>query len=147
MSGRRETVMQALFALLQTAYPWVSTSRRIKLWGDVPLTARPAMFLFEGAHDVVSWKSQQVNPIIVMGADCIVYTNAKDPALIGAALINEIFDAIHTALTPGPTSLTGSLTLGGLVNQCRIDGQVLKVPGDLDGDGMLWVPIKIDLPL
>jgi len=34
-------------------------------------------------------------------------------------------------------------TLGGMVSHCRIDGQVMKDPGDLDGDALLWVPLKI----
>lgn len=42
-----------------------------------------------------------------------------------------------------PTSVTRKQTLGGLVPHCWIDGKVMKDPGDLDGDGIAVIPLKI----
>ena len=51
------------------------------------------------------------------------------------------------ALAPtGPDAALGRLTLGGTAYRCGIDGKPLKDPGDLDGDGLLVVPITIVLP-
>jgi hypothetical protein len=51
-------------------------------------------------------------------------------------------DALDAALMASPVA-NNRQTLGGLVSHCRVDGAVLKDPGDLDGDGLLWVPLKI----
>ncbi len=40
----------------------------------------------------------------------------------------------------------GRLTLGGTAYSCAVAGRPLKDPGDLDGDGLLVVPIQIILP-
>jgi len=67
------------------------------------------------------------------------YPEAWDQAVFGLRL-NTILDALEAALNPANGARQ---TLGGLVSHCRIEGAVLKDPGDLDGDGLLWVPIKI----
>ena len=56
-------------------------------------------------------------------------------------------DALDAALAPAGADLTlGRCTLGGTAYRCAIDGKPLKDPGDLDGDGLLLVPITIVLP-
>lgn len=147
MSGRRETIMQALFTLLSNAYPFKTASRRLVLWEQVPVASRPALFMFEGCPETYSWKDGQVSiPIITMQADVVVYTDAssRDPSFVPATQINDICDALDAALAPEPAYRRQ--TLGGLVDLCRIDGEVKKVPGDLDGDGMIWASILMTLP-
>ena len=53
-------------------------------------------------------------------------------------------DALEEALAPPPGF--DRQTLGGLVHYCRIEGRVVKDPGDLDGQGLALVPIKILAP-
>ncbi len=149
MPGRRETVMQALFTLLSNAYPWNYTSRRLQLWDTVQIAQRPALFMFEGCPESYSWKGGQVSiPIVTMQADIVVYTDAssRDPSFVPATQINDICDAINVALRPESAHRSHGQTLGGLVDFCRIDGEVKKVPGDLDGVGMIWASILITLP-
>jgi hypothetical protein len=76
-----------------------------------------------------------------------IYLNAKDPSIAGAALLNGVMDAFDAAfsLSAGDIIL-GRNTLGGAVYNCRVDGKVLKDPGDLDGDALLIVPVKLVLP-
>jgi hypothetical protein len=50
-------------------------------------------------------------------------------------------DVIDAALAPNP--VTRKQTLGGLVSHVWIDGKVMKGPGDLDGDGVAVIPVKI----
>ena len=143
----REQVMQALLTLVTGAYPWVTPpSRRIKLWSDVPPSTRPAAFLFEGKPETYEWPTQRIIPRRSVVVDLIVYFDAHDPATVGAAQINTFMDALDAALVAAPGDPTGRLTLGGLVSDCRIDGPVRKVPGDLDGDALVWCPIKIVFP-
>ncbi len=143
----REQAVGALLRRVTTAYAWASPpSRRLKLWSDVPASMRPACFLFEGGAETyenstagASKRSLQLR--------LFIYVDAHDPATIGAAALNTIMDALDQALAPTGSDLPlGRLTLGGVAYRASIDGKPLKDPGDLDGDGLLVVPITIVLP-
>ncbi|MGC1557095.1 MAG: hypothetical protein WA745_06095 [Methylovirgula sp.] len=61
--------------------------------------------------------------------------------------MNGVMDALDSAFAlSGPDLAFGRNTLSGAAYSCRIDGKVLKDPGDLDGDALLVVPVKITLP-
>ena len=148
MKNSRETVTSALLALLQTATfsqpvsgatTWVTTGRKLLLFSDVPVQARPALFLTEH-HETTVHQSENTPPKLSMNLNIFIYTNgrANDTP---ATDINVLLDALDKVLAP--SAATGTQTLGGLVSHCRIDGQTLKDPGDIDGDGLLWVPVKI----
>jgi len=143
MSGREDAII-ALSELLQTAYPWSSPpSRRLKLWSDVPPSLRPALFIFEGGREQYSYNG--VNCRRTVEVRLFIYTNAQDSN--GSIDLNNIMDAIDHALQPvGGDIQTGRQTLGGAVHHCRIEGEVFKDPGDLDGDGLLIIPVQILFP-
>jgi hypothetical protein len=143
----RESAIGALMNILANAYPWkLGPARRLKLWGDVPAASRPACFLFEGGQETYSW-SESALPKRVIEVRLFVYLSAKDPSVAGSALINSVMDAFDVAFAvSGIDILGGRNTLGGTVYNCRIDGKALKDPGDLDGDALLIVPIKLVLP-
>lgn len=142
----REAIYAALFALITPAYAWKNTpSRRVKLWGDVPLEQRPAMFQFEGHDEQWNWNNS-ANPNVVLEASIYVYFNSKDESVVGATEMNQVLNAITNRLIPSGRDLsTGRQTLGGLVQSARIQGSVTRVPGDLDGDGMAIVPIRLQV--
>ncbi|ARN83679.1 hypothetical protein B1812_14995 [Methylocystis bryophila] len=118
---------------------FVSVSRRLKLWSDVPKSQRPALFVAEH-REQQSYQNEALPAKTTLAVDLFVYIDAGDKNTIPAIALNTILDALEAALRP----VNGSRqTLGGLVSHCRIDGAVLKDPGDLDGDGLLWVPLKI----
>lgn len=61
--------------------------------------------------------------------------------------VDDILDYLDEALQPDKSTSNGrAQTLGGLVDYCNIEGEVTTVPGDIDGIGMLHVPLKIVLP-
>ena len=92
-----------------------------------------------------NWRA--VTAINTQGLRLFIYIDAYDPEAIGAAQLNDIMDALDVALAPAGADLTlGRCTLGGAAYRCAIDGKPLKDPGDLDGDGLLLVPISIVLP-
>lgn len=145
----RETIYQALFNVVSSAYPWVTTSRRLKLWGDVQLDDRPAFFQHQGKGDGYRYSSQTIfgSQVRTLHAWLFFYTNAKDPTIIGASQLNAISDALDAALNPSGADLaTGLQTLGGLVNDCRIINVPVEDCGDLDGDGLLIVEVEMTLP-
>lgn len=143
----REAAVAALQGVVAGAYPWkLGPARRLKLWSDVPAAMRPACFIFEGGQELSSW-SESAAPKRAMEAKLFVYLNARDPSVAGAALLNDVMDALDAALAPqGVDAALGRNTLGGSVHCCRIEGKTLKDPGDLDGDALLIVPVKLILP-
>ena len=143
----REQALRALLALVGGAYPWKSPpARRLRLWSDVALVDRPACFLFEGGSETYG-DGAGPNPKRILEVKLFVYVDAHDPSVAGASLLNAILDALDVALAPtGGDVALGRLTLGGAAYGCSINGRPLKDPGDLDGDGLLVVPIEIVLP-
>lgn len=143
MSGQRETAMLALQAVVNAAYSWsVPVVRRLKLFDDVPLETRPCAFQFEGGDESYTW-TNSVNPKRTLPVEIYSYFNAKDDSVIGATFLNEVSDALDSALAPPPGK--AFQTLGDTVFQCRIRKN-LRVPGDIDGDGMLVTYIEIVIP-
>jgi hypothetical protein len=143
----RESAIGALMNIVASAYPWtLGPARRLKLWSDVPSASRPACFLFEGGQETYSW-SESALPKRIIEVKLFVYLNAKDPSIVGAALLNGVMDALDTALAlSGGDLVLGRNTLNGTAYHCKIDGKALKDPGDLDGDALLIVPVKLVLP-
>lgn len=143
----REAAVVALLNLIADAYPWkTAPARRLKLWSDVAVAARPACFLFEGGGETYT---RTMSGLRRRNLDLklFAYVDSRDPATIGAATLNTIMDALDAALDPSDTDVTlDRTTLGGAAYDCRIEGRPLKDPGDLDGDGLLIVPIKLVLP-
>lgn len=146
-AAKREIAMEALRSLIANAYAWkTGPARRLKLWSDVPAISRPACFVFEGGQETYSW-SESAKPKRAIDVKLFIYLNAKDPTIVGAALINDVMDALDDAFSLSGADLAmGRNTLGGAVHHCRIDGKTLKDPGDLDGDALLIVPVKLILP-
>lgn len=146
-ASARETAITALKTHVAGAYAWkTGPARRLKLWSDVSFSWRPACYLFEGGEDVYAW-TETARPKRIIDVKVFIYLNAKASSIVGAALLNEVMDALDVAFVPkGADELLGRNTLGGAVYQCRIEGKVLKDPGDLDGDALLVVPVRIVLP-
>jgi hypothetical protein len=143
----RDAALSALAGLIAGAYAWkTQPSRKFKLWSDVPAAARPACFLFEGGLETYTW-SEGAIPKRVIEAKIFAYLSARDHAVLGASLLDNVMDALDLAFAPqGADCALGRNTLGGSVYSCRIDGKVLKDPGDFDGDALLIVPVKLVLP-
>lgn len=143
----RETAIMALLALVSEAYPWQSPpSRRLRLWSDVTPVERPACFLFEGGFETYE-QGAAAEPKRLMDIKLFIYIDARDPQTAGASELNTILDALDAAFVPAESDvLSGRNTLWGAAYRCRIAGKPLKDPGDLDGDGLLVVPVQITLP-
>ena len=143
----RETAIAALAARVASAYAWAAPpSRRLKLWSDVPPAMRPACFLFEGGTETYANAADPASKRSLL-VRLFIYVDAHDPAALGAAQLNAIMDALDAALAPAGADITlGRTTLSGAVHRASIDGKPLKDPGDLDGDGLLVVPIALVLP-
>ena len=139
----REAAFSALFVRLSSAYPWGLASRRIRLWSDVPPSQRPALFQLESGPETYQWSSL-ATPRRTYEAKLFLYFDARDPTRPGASAINEALDALDAALAPAGKDLAaGRQTLGGAVYDARIVGVPVRDTGDLDGDGLAVVSVRL----
>lgn len=152
-----EAVLAALFALvpdIRFTLPgssvesgFVTYSRRVKLWGNVTVAEKPALYQAEHANQE-DQVSNMPDKSVVM-ANWIIYQSAgKDPTAIPAQWNTAILKGVRASLRPTPQDpgWPKRNTLGGLVHHCYISGRVFKDPGDIDGEGMMVVPIKVLVP-
>jgi hypothetical protein len=127
---------------------FVTVSRRVKLFSDVPAEQQPACFQAE--HITTEEQRTGMPYKSSVEFNWIIYQNvARDPNALGAVENNLILRGIRRALAPKPNDPgypDKRNTLGGLVHHCFISGRIFKDPGDIDGQGMLVVPIKVLVP-
>ncbi len=142
----REAAFSALFATVSAAYAWGLASRRMKLWSQVPAALRPALFQLESGPETYQWTSPAA-PKRTLEAKLFLYFDARDPTNPGSRAINAALDAIDAALAPTLSDLSfGRQTLGGAVHDCKIVGVPVRDAGDLDGDGLAVVSVRLVAP-
>lgn len=148
MSNRHEIVASKLYEMVcavtwgETNRSWAYTSERLQSWDDCP--AQPAMYLMQGDEQVA--RTRSLESISVLEFSIVVYQDTgKDTTIDRPARENDlIYEAIFDAFRAiGPD---GRVTLGGLVHDAWIEGTVMKDGGELDGQGMLFIPVKVMLP-
>jgi hypothetical protein len=142
-----ETIYAALFALTADL-AWSGggalafASRRVKTFEDLP--AQPA--LCQAETDETTTRVTGMQPVTTLGASWLIYHQAgKDDDAVPAQTTNAILTAVR-GLFVDPTEPDEAQTLGGLVHKCWIDGRIQKFQGDLDGQTLIVVPIKILIP-
>lgn len=150
----RETIFSALYAQLQTATKadgrtpaFVTVSRRFRMWTDVPQDQRPALFIQQKKNSYSRAAQGESAPQkVTLNAILWIYTyhNVGDQAVVPATDMNNLLDAIDRALQG--SAMTGLQTLGGLVSHCWIEDDVDFDAGDIDGDGVATIPVKILVP-
>lgn len=140
----RETILTALFNKLRASASFVTASRRMKLWSSIAPADKPALIMTDRA-DIYTHASEAVPESVTMYVDVYIYTDAgNDASATPASTLNTLVDAVDTVLAAEP--LTGRQTLAGLVSHCWIEGKVMKDAGDLDGNGVAVIPIRILVP-
>jgi len=155
-----ETILEAVAALMDTVR-WtvegdddpntrffLETSRRVKLFNEVPSNMQPACYQAEHGND--EGQKTGMPTMVTININWIIYQCAgKDKKAVPAKLNSAILKGVRKALQPTPQDpgfYEKKNTLGGLVHHCFIQGRVFKDPGDIDGQGMMVVPIKVLVP-
>jgi hypothetical protein len=155
MSGpTREQVFTALFNLIsgitwtnaagQTNIGFAYARRRIMDWDNA---TKPALCQVE----------HRENPTQITGTPYkrlwkvelwIYIDDGKDETLTPTTTVNNILDAIEGALNAGgPRQMLASQNGGvPLVHHVWIEGEIMKVSGDLGGEGIVIVPVSILVP-
>jgi hypothetical protein len=142
----REAAFSKLFTRVSAAYDWKLASRRIKLWSEVPAQLRPALFQLESGPETYQWTTL-ATPRRNFEAKLFLYFDSRDPSEPGARAINEALDALDAALAPSGLDVSrGRQTLDGAVFDCKILGVPVRDTGDLDGDGLAVVSVRLVAP-
>jgi hypothetical protein len=140
MNVDRETVFQALFDLVSQAPGFVTRSRRWVPWSNCPASLQPALYQAQSnqradeqaATGLTRW---------TLHAWLMIYNRiGADPAAIPSTPLNQLVDAVENVLQ---APCGEKQTLGGLVTQCSIVGDVLIDEGVLDQQGIAMLPIVI----
>jgi len=118
---------------------FLTTGRRVKPWAQV--TAQPAMFLrrtgvIDEAHGTM------IDTTLVCEA-WIYCGSGQDPDASPDELLSSLEELVRESFTPDDDD---RFTIGGRVYWCRIEGKSDISPGDLGGQSLARIPIRITLP-
>lgn len=136
----REPIYAALFSLLSGVADFVTVSRRLVHWADVPAAAQPAMFVAQKSEDHVVLTNTPMRLRLMVNV--YIYVNAgNDPNATPATQLNNILDALDAAFKI--RSPSENQTLGGLVSYCRIAGNIQTDEGVLGDQAIAIVPVEM----
>jgi len=145
----RETVMTALFALVEDLPGFTTVNRRMTMPGQGPAAldpiVQPALMMWEQhEHDE---RSERGTPVRLWYVWFVIAFRNDDRDTAGATILNPLIDAVRTALAPD-NPVHNTLTLGGLVHAVYVDGPTIKHTGDTDaqGQGGAVIPVTIMVP-
>lgn len=145
MKVPRETVAAALFSLLQTTQiggnpAFLTTGRRGRIWSNVTPDDQPAMFLIHSGESAVQSQAPGLTKWL-LHFEMLVYLRVDpSPTATPDTTINAILDAIDAQLQSMPPG--ERQTLGGVIYNAWIEGQILIDTGILDQQVAILVPIK-----
>ncbi|MGH8402574.1 MAG: hypothetical protein ACRESO_04095 [Gammaproteobacteria bacterium] len=138
----REPIFSALFAKLSALTEFTTTSRRLQSIQDIAIENFPAAYQLQGKQ--VVHKKVNVPPIYEMEASWILCAFESDQTIAPSTQLNALIDDAVGALEPDAT--TNANTLGGLVTQCTIEGDIEVFEGVLGDRAVAIIPIRILVP-
>lgn len=138
-----EAKYAAFFDLLENAVgAQVKTaSRRLKHWSDVPPKEQPCIFVTETGIDAIGRVGLPQK--YVLGCSIYIYVYESSPKAIPATKLNNILKVITETIALRPSDISGCVTLGGLVTDCKISGKIETDEGLLDSQAVAIVPIQL----
>jgi hypothetical protein len=155
-TASREAIYSALFDRLAEAYfpipimgniTWMGMARKWIDPAQIPSDQQPFLCQSEGGVEDYTWQGPGFGPKRILTASLFGFcrVNSGDGQELGSTYLTSMLEAIENALAPD-TLDRGTCSLGGIVIWARIEGKILKVPGDLDPQALLLVPIRIEIP-
>lgn len=140
MTVQREPIYAAAFALACQAGVFLTTSRKLKHWNDVPANQRPALFMAQAnaiamPPAIIGQPTKWMLPVHLH-----IYLSTQGATSPGEVM-NPIMDALDAMFSANPGR--GIQTLGGLVQWARIEGTIETSEGTMGPDEIAVVPINI----
>lgn len=147
MITSRETIYAALFTKVSTAANFVTVSRYLKHWADVPAEAHPALYQRQVTESYERVRGLPQKTRLNVELYVYVHTMAQslDPEITPSQLINPLLDAVEASLAPDNLQANVQ-TLGGLASHCWIEGSVEVFEGLLGDQAVAIIPVSILVP-
>ncbi len=141
MNTSRESVSAALFLLLQNGFQWATSSRKAVIWSTLTAAQQPAMFLIHTAENINQAQALGL-PKFTLHYMCLIYAvvDQSTEAPAPDTQINSLLDAVDSALHPIPGERQ---SLGGIVLDAYINGDVMIDTGILDQQIAIVIPIRV----
>ena len=145
MNVPRNDVTTALFNLLNGCYPWVTSNIRLRLPQSVPSGQQPSMFLAKIREEFNQTKTNYLTSYTLHYMAFILVKSDSLPGTLPSAEseMDQILDAIDSILFKTPQGPGMPQTLGGLVTNCWIEGEVLIDSPVLFSQCAIWIPINV----
>ena len=147
---RREAIAVAVFNLVSVAAGQVAnlvtSGRVLKSYTAIDAAQMPALFCVQKHEAQNRSTTQGIPPRRVMFFEVWLYTaDPQADSVVPATQLNNMIDAIEFALSPDP--LQGLNTLGGLVVNAKIEGQIDYFANvTQDGKSIAIIPVAVLIP-
>lgn len=154
LAQTREEIYQAIYDLAvvtQFKQPVMGSPTfrgGVRKWVDpdqIPGDQLPFLSQFEGVTEKYEYPGTRMPPIRLVGVRLFCWAKV-DPGVgpgIGSKYLNWMMEGIENSFSDDTSGFgsPGILTLGGKVQWCNIQGDVLRFPGDMDGLALIIIPI------
>lgn len=148
MFNTREEIFTALFTLLKGIKGVKTCSRRFTTFDNISQSSMMPYLILCTPKETYPQRAISALPAKrTFQSEIIVWFATgqnQDKNYFPDTFINNFMDSLDEILAPIPPRDTQ--TLGGLVDHCYIKGDITRVPGDLDGLGMIHIPLEIVVP-
>jgi hypothetical protein len=147
MQTPRKEISAALFNLVKNAYPWKTCLPRMKLGDDLPANMQPAAFLVKPREVIGQDQSMGFGtPTYKLTYYILVLIRAsatpEDTGTTAEDIMDDILDALDRMFLP---YLGAPNTLGGIVTNCYLSGDVQIDTPVLFEQCAIWVPIAVEV--
>jgi hypothetical protein len=147
MQTPREQIYLALYTLLQGITDWNFVDRQFHVITEISEGQFPAMMMCQSKEKAeVTGRGIPIRWRLLV--EVVIYVDTtNDLESIPASLINPLIDAVELAIQPDVGNQSNlPQTLGGLVSQCRINGEIETDEGKLGARGWVVIPVEITVP-
>jgi hypothetical protein len=150
MNVSRESIAAALLTLLQgvnanitygpAKFAAGNITRKGAIWSKTPPANQPALYQIQVAEhgtQTPTFGAEKWTLDFVLEIYALASEGSAD---VPDTLINAILDGIDKTLQPKPPSIFQ--TLGGLVTNCWIEGEIIIGTGTISNQLMMLVPVR-----
>lgn len=136
----REHIWSGVFSILEKLEEFACASRTLVLWDQAP--AYPAIYV-QQQNETTAKPGRGLPNIYTMSAGIYVYIkNETDSDITPATQLNNLLDLVLNTLLP-PNPIDCRQTLGGLVTDAWVEGEIQRDEGFQGGYGILHIPFKV----
>ena len=137
----REEVYQGVMNQLNTIPGFVTKSRRLKHWADVPSEQQPALFMMQDVESIETTPTG-VPSKSRLSCNLYIYVRLQDEQEPGP-ILNPLIDAVQNLLnTPHVVTGRNTFNIPG-VYWVRVEGQIQIDEGTLDNQAVAIIPVVI----